>query len=165
MVYLCRSNLENYIMKLKMLIAFLGLGWVFLALFLMSGYYYNKLSNNSERFQLSPITWESHMQVFNGVVQCNLMEEDLLKRKKVLKETVFSNVLQRKESADGVTYYFEYKANLLESVLEHVQIEKACCPFFKFDISILPFNQGFALQISGSEEALKMLKEIEPSDF
>ena len=105
------------------------------------------------------------MQMFNGVVQCNLIEEDLLNRKEVLKQDVFSHVFKRKESLNGVIYYFNDDPNLLESVLEHILIEKACCPFFKFDISILPFNNGFALQISGPEDALKMLREIESSDF
>jgi len=143
----------------------LGLGWVFLALFLTSGYYFNKLNNDSNGFKFSPITWNNHIKVFNGAIQCNLIGDDLLDRKKMLKQTIFSKVLKRKESLNGITYYFNDDSNLLELVLEHVQIEKACCPFFKFDISILPFNNGFALQISGSEDALQMLKEFESSDF
>lgn len=101
------------------------------------------------------------MQIFNGVVQCNLIGDDLLDRKMILKENIFSNVQKREESLNGITYYFKDDSNLLESLLEHVQIEKACCPFFKFDISILPFNKGFALKISGSKEAIEMIKNFE----
>lgn len=152
-------------MKRKIPITILGLGWVFLAIFLTSGYYFNKLTINSNGFKLSPITWDNHMQIFNGAVQCNLIEEDLIDRKKILKQEIFSKVIKREESLNGIIYYFKDDLNLLESVLEHVQIEKACCPFFKFDISILPFNSGFALQVSGSEDALQMLKEFESSDL
>jgi len=88
-----------------------------------------------------------------------------LERKKILKETIFSKVVKKEESLNGYTYFFEDDSNLLASVLEHVQIEKACCPFFKFDISILPFSKGFALQISGSEAALEMIKEFELSEI
>ncbi len=152
-------------MKRKILIIILGFGWIFLALFLTSGYYFNTLTNRSNGFKFSPIPWDNHLQVFNGAIQCNLIEDDLLDRKKILKQRIFSNVLKRVESEIGITYYFKDDFNLLESVLKHVQIERACCPFFKFDISILPFNNGFALQISGSKEALQMLKEFESIDF
>ena len=101
------------------------------------------------------------MQLFEGAIQCNLIEEDLVERKKVLKEAIFSKVQKKEESSEGFIYYFEDDSELLSNVLEHVEIEKACCPFFKFDISILPFNNGFALQISGSEAALEMIKEFE----
>ena len=152
-------------MREKNLKIVLGSGWLFLALFLTSGYYFNKLSNNSTAFKFIPITWENHLQIFNGAIQCNLVEADLLERKKLLKEAIFSKVQTKEESLNSFIYYFNDDPNLLESVLEHVQIEKACCPFFKFDISILPFNKGFALQISGSEDALKMLEEFEYNKF
>ena len=152
-------------MRRKIMIITLSLGWVFLALFLTSGYYFNTLSNKTHTFKLSPITWEDHMQIFNGAIQCNMLEEDLLDRKRILKKTLFSKVEKREESLNGISYYFKDSPNLLESLLEHVQIEKACCPFFKFDISILPFNKGFALKVSGSKEALEMIKDFESSDI
>lgn len=113
---------------------------------------------------LSPISWDNHLQIFNGAIQCNLIGDDLLDRKLVLKERIFSKVIKREESLNGITYYFKDDSKLLESVLEHVQIEKACCPFFKLDISILPFNNGFALKISGSEDAIEMIKDFELSE-
>lgn len=138
-----------------------GLGWIILALFLVSGYFYEKLSIPSESTTFIPISWESHKQIFNGVVQCSLIPEDLSTRKEELKKTIFSKVEKRKEDSNGVIFYFNDEPNLLESVLEHMMIERQCCPFFKFDVSILPFNKGFALQISGSEDAIEMVKEYE----
>jgi len=105
------------------------------------------------------------MQLFEGAIQCSLIEEDLLERKKLLQKTIFSKVQKKEKSLNGYIYYFNDEANLLASVLEHVQIEKACCPFFKFDISILPYDNGFALQISGSEDALEMIAEFELSEL
>lgn len=139
----------------------LGLGWIILALFLVSGYFYEKLSIPSERTTFTPISWESHKQIFSGVVQCSLISEDLSIRKEELKKTIFSKVEKRKEDSNGIIFYFNDEPNLLESVLEHMMIERQCCPFFKFDVSILPFNKGFALQISGSEDAIEMVKEYE----
>lgn len=148
-----------------MVIGLLSLGWIFLVLFLISGYFFNTLSDGPREFKLSPITWENHMHVFNGAIQCSFIGDDLMERKKVLKKELFSEVQKREETTEGIIYYFKDDAHLLESVMEHVQIEKRCCPFFQFDISILPFNQGFALKISSSEEALKMMKNFEKEDI
>jgi len=147
-------------MRKKTSTIILGLGWVLFALFLISGYFYNKLSDTSANYAFSPITWESHMQIFNGAVQCNLIGDELMERKAILKKEIFSKVEKRVESSNGLIFYFKDDINLLESVLEHMIIEKACCPFFKFDVSILPFDKGFALQISGSENAIEMVKKM-----
>jgi len=151
-------------MRRKILIILLSAGWFLFALSLTSGYYFKKLSYKSNEFKFSPIAWDDHLQVFNGAIQCNLIEDDLLERKQILKETIFSKVIKKERSLNGYLYYFDDDTKLLADVLEHVQIEKACCPFFKFDISILPFNNGFALQISGSEDAIEMIEEFDSSE-
>ena len=150
-------------MKSKFLMYVLALGWVFLAIFLTSGYFFNKLSSVSHSSLFSTVTWENHVKVFNGAIQCNLISDDLLERKSILKEQIFLKMRSREENSDGITYYFQDDTKLLESVMEHMLIEKACCPFFKFDLSILPFDGGFALRISGSEAALEIIKEFENS--
>jgi len=139
----------------------LSSGWLCLGIFLISGNYVNQTTENVESSKFRPIAWSDHMQFFNGAIQCNLIEEELLIRKDKLKTDIFSNVERSEESENGYIYYFNDDTVLLASLLEHVQIEKACCPFFKFDISILPFNKGFALQISGPKAALKMIEEFE----
>ena len=142
-----------------------GLGWILLGIYLISGHYINGLSTNKSAFSFSPVAWEYHLQLFEGALQCNLTDEDLLKRKMFLKDKIFLNVVKKEKSRNGFVYYFNDEEFLLDYVLEFVQKEKACCPFFKFDISILPFNKGFALQISGSEEAVKILKNFESNSF
>jgi len=152
-------------MKRFFFIFFLSLGWILLAIFLLSGYYFNKLSSHSNEGYFHPIAWENHIQMFDGVVQCTLIGEDLLERKKLLKEQVFSKVSKKKEVQNGYVYYFRNDDLLLDEALEFIKYERECCPFFKFDISMLPFDAGFAIQISGSEEAFEMLKDFEKSEF
>jgi len=148
------------IMKNKLTIAVLSLGWVFLGLIFLSNFYFSQLSDGVKSYY-KPIAWDNQVQMFNGVLQCTLTDKELVKRKEILRDQIFSRVSERKENTDGIVYYFEYDKHLLNKVLEHIQIEKECCPFFKFDISILPFNKGIVLGISGSEAAIEMLKEFE----
>jgi len=143
----------------------MSFGWLCLCLLFISGCYFNSDSDFENRYAFRPITWNDHIELFNGAIQCNLIEEDLQNRKKEVKREIFSKVHRKEESENGFTYYFEEDEALLASVLEHVQIEKACCPFFKFDISILPYNRGFAFQISGPKAALSMIEEFEESEL
>lgn len=164
-----KSTFHSFIkpntMKRLFLLLFLSLGWILLAIFLISGYYYNKLSLNDSVSKFHPIAWEDHLQIFDGAVQCKLVGDDLLERKKVLKEQIFSNVSKKRTVHNGYVYYFHDRDLLLQDALEFVKCERECCPFFKFDISILPFDQGFAIQISGSEAAFEMLSDFESSDI
>lgn len=137
----------------------LALGWVLFGLFLLSGSYYKKLTANTGHSFLSPIAWEDHIQLWKGAVSCTLTSEELLERKTYLKDQVMSKVIRKEMSKNAFVFYFEHDPELLDHLMEFVQKEKDCCPFFKFDLSILPFEKGIALQISGSEEALELLKE------
>lgn len=149
----------------KISILFLGSAWVLLAIFILSSYFFNKYSNDNNQPAFMPIAWEDQKQFFKGAIQCSLTSEALLERKQQLKEKVFSKVIKKEQTQNGYIFYFNNDAKILEETLEFVLKEKACCPFFKFDISILPYNYGFAFQISGAEEALEMLEDFENNSF
>lgn len=148
-------------MKMRISMVLLGMGWVLLGLFLLSGSYYKKLTGTSNTSFLSPIAWEDHLQVFKGAVSCSLSSEELLERKVYLRESIMSKVDRKEVQANAYVFYFKDDPLLLQDIMEFMQKEKACCPFFKFDLSILPFEKGLALQISGSDEAFEMIKEME----
>ena len=134
--------------NLKIII--LGLGWILLTVFLGSGYIMNKFKSG-EQTAFTPITWAEHLSVFEGALSCSLTSAELQDRIAQLKEEIFPNVTQKVELEEGYIYYFEDKGDLAIKILEFMGKEKQCCPFFKFDFSILPFNKGLALKISGSE--------------
>lgn len=152
-------------MKKTLLSILLGSGWILLALFLLSGHFYKKLTPDSEASFFSPIAWEGHLEIFEGAIQCSLTSEELLESKKHLKTEIISNVVEKVEIQNGYLYYFKDDPVLLNHVFGYIQKEKSCCPFFKFDVSILPFKKGFALQISGSEDAFKFLKDFEEEEL
>ena len=148
-------------MKNKLLIPVLALGWVFLFLFLGSAYFFNSFTNDTNKNVWSPIAWEEHLLVFDGALTCSLTSEELLERKQELKESIFPQLVKKVALDNGYIYYFEDDQQLAEDILEFIGKEKQCCPFFKFDFSVLPFNKGLALQISGSPAVKDFLKDME----
>ena len=148
-------------MKNKLLIPVLALGWVFLFLFLGSAYFFNSFTSDTNKNVWSPIAWEEHLLVFDGALTCSLTSEELLERKQELKESIFPQLVKKVALDNGYIYYFEDDQQLAEDILEFIGKEKQCCPFFKFDFSVLPFNKGLALQISGSPAVKDFLKDME----
>jgi len=152
-------------MKKGIRFLFFASGWILLALFLGSAYYFNSVSNTSETSAFTPILWDNHQQVFEGLIECSLTDADLLERKSQLKTQIFSQLRDKQSTSNGFVYYFEEDPEFMNLVWEFVQKEKTCCPFFKFDLSILPFGKGFALQISGAPAAVELLVDFENNDF
>ena len=139
---------------------FFGLGWILLILFLISGFVFNKFSSES-RSAFAPIAWEDHVTVMQGVISCSLTDAELIDRKLELKTKIFSKLKKKVELEDGFIYYFDDEKDLADNITEFMLKEKDCCPFFKFDLSILPFEKGIAFQISGSKEIKNMLIDFE----
>ena len=77
-------------MKKKIKQIFFLSGWILLVLFLGSGYVFNKFSNVQSNTLFTPIVWQDHMTVFEGVVSCSLTSSELMERKEQLQEAVFS---------------------------------------------------------------------------
>jgi len=125
---------------------------MFLLLFLGSGYVGNKFKSGQETTAFSPITWGEHRAVFEGALSCSLTSADLQDRIALLRTEIFPNLTRKEELAEGFIYYFEDEGDLALKILELIGKEKQCCPFFKFDFSILPFKKGLALQISGTRQ-------------
>ena len=135
--------------NLKMII--LALGWVLLALFLGAGYVMNQFKSGTDKSAFTPISWDEHLTVFEGALSCSLTSEALKDRIALLREEIFPKLVKKEELEEGFIYYFEDEGDLAVKILEFIGKEKQCCPFFKFDVSVLPFKKGIALQISGSK--------------
>lgn len=148
-------------MKRQLIYFFLGLGWIFLFLLIGSTYVFNKFSNASGAALFSPIAWEDHQMVFEGAISCSLTDEALAERKAELRQLIFPKVKRKVELRNGYIYYFDDEPELAATIMEFINKEKQCCPFFKFDFSILPFEKGLALQLSGSEEIKVFLDAFE----
>ncbi len=151
---------KNFIMKnLKLVI--LSLGWVLLVIFLGSGYVMNKFKSGTEQSNFTPITWGEHVAVFDGALSCSLTSAELQDRLAMLRTEIFPKLTKKVELEEGYIYYFEDEEDLAVKILEFIGKEKQCCPFFKFDFSVLPFKKGLALQISGSEGVKEFLSSKE----
>jgi hypothetical protein len=96
-----------------------------------------------------------------GAISFSITTDALQERRIELKNKIFSQLLKKEELPQRFIFYFNDTEGMAENLTELMLKEKACCPFFKFDLSILPFNKGIALKISGSKAVKEMLVSFE----
>lgn len=144
--------------KLRFIIT--QLGWIILAIYLIVGYVYKEFTPEPTSF-FAPVAWENQMAVFDGAISCSLTSEELQERRMELKTEIFTHLIKKEEIKQGFIYYFNDVDGMAENITELMLKEKACCPFFKFDLSILPFKKGIALKISGSKAVKELLIDFE----
>lgn len=147
-------------MKKILKYVFFSAGWLLLAFFLVSSYFAKRFDMGNGATGYSPISWERQVDFFKGAIQCSLTDAELLERKELIQADLLSRLDRKEEVANGFVFYFKDEPGLLELAMEFVAKEKACCPFFKFDISVLPFNQGIALGLSGAPGAVDLIREF-----
>ena len=147
-------------MKKKIKYAFFGLGWLLLVLLLVSSYFIKRFDMGNSAADYSSISWERQVDFFKGAIQCSLTDSDLLERKELIRADLLSRLDRKEELSNGFVFYFKDEPGLLDLVMEFIEKEKACCPFFKFDLSVLPFDQGIALGLSGAPGAVELIREF-----
>lgn len=157
-----KKKIDNLIeMKQKLLVFFLVTGWILLFGMLLSIYVLKSFNTSDSELLITSIEWTDFPIIYEGILRCNLLSEEKVKRQEMIRETIFPYIKNRVEHSNGFTYYFEDRNGMLEKLMEFIRIEKECCSFFRFDLSVLPFNQGLALQISGMNGIKEFLLEFE----
>ena len=89
---------------------------------------------------------------------CLLKGAEQFERKEALKEEIFSQVLDIEEMESGYLFKFKDADHFLLKLADYVKVEQACCPFFKFDFTVLPYNKGIVLMVSGPAEAKQLIE-------
>ena len=82
---------------------------------------------------------------------CTLTGFEKLERKESLKKEIFSQVKSIEELESGYLFRFADSNNFMIKIIDYITVEKECCPFFKYDIIIHPYNRGIELEVTGEE--------------
>ena len=91
---------------------------------------------------------------------CTLTSEEQMKRSEELKATIFKEYEQLNESADAVELVYSDSKKYAPILVEFINSERACCPFFTFDLKFLPNSEKVSLTIGGSPRIKEMIKTL-----
>lgn len=92
-------------------------------------------------------------------VACKLTGEEQQKRRKELSRELFSGHESARELEDGYEFVFPGGADWAEKLVSFVVYERACCPFFSFEIRFEPAEGPVSLRVRGPEGAKEFARD------
>lgn len=95
-----------------------------------------------------------------GQISCSLDEKALEKRKAIFHKTFTSKAEKVEETENGYQFRFKDEGKLNEQLFKFILTEKKCCPFFQYDLKVLPYNEGIHLTVSGDKDVKAFLKTL-----
>ena len=84
-------------------------------------------------------------------IACNLTNAELQERRRTVLETLRSAVLEVKELADGFAYSFPSEGDRFPELAAMVDLERQCCPFLQFRLTVAAGHGPLTLEITGPE--------------
>ena len=105
---------------------------------------------------------ESFSPTQEPAIACSLNQEDLeLREQDVV--ALFAQASQIRELADGYTLAFPAGADSAHTLLDFIIAERACCPFFSFELTFAAPHEAIWLSLRGPEGIKALLAETFPN--
>jgi hypothetical protein len=86
-------------------------------------------------------------------IACTLTNPEMAERRSTILDTFRGAALEVTSIPGGVAYRFPPTTSLLAQLFQLVDLERQCCPFLTFRLTIEAGNQPISLEITGPPEA------------
>jgi hypothetical protein len=90
-------------------------------------------------------------------VACALNDAEFCEREQLILQKILQNVLERKELADGFGFRFASDDDLFREITEMIILERKCCPFLDFKITLEAGNGDIRIEMTGAEGAKEFI--------
>lgn len=100
------------------------------------------------------------MDSANLPVACLLTDSELQERRRDVLQKAKSAVNEIKELEDGFAYRFSYGESRLTDLAKLVELERQCCPFLRFRITVEPADGPVWLELTGPEGTKAFLADL-----
>jgi len=91
-------------------------------------------------------------------VACTLTESERRQRREQLLERVVSRVEERRALDDGVALRFATDDVALAELMEMIRLERQCCAFLRFRLTVEPGGAPVWLELTGPEGTREFLE-------
>jgi len=92
-------------------------------------------------------------------LSCNLTTPELQKRKETIIAGLQQQIMDKKELKDGYAFQFPDGDAVLDTLTEFIKMERACCSFFTFKLSVLGDKSGTWLELTGREGVKDFIRD------
>ena len=84
-------------------------------------------------------------------IACSLSDPDVAERRRDLTRDVFGGALKVQTLEDGYEFVFPGSTSWATRLVEVINAERACCPFFAFELCFEPGGGPILLRVRGPE--------------
>ncbi len=95
-------------------------------------------------------------------VACLLDEAGLARREEEIATEIFAGVRSIEELADGFAFEFPADPVAADRIVEFIEFERRCCPFFTFELVFQPGKGPIWLRLRGPKGAKSVIEEMLP---
>src|SRR5262245_35178219 len=85
---------------------------------------------------------------------CTLGSTELAERKELLKQLA-AGVQERKQLDDGIAYRFDPEAGVVARLAEVIELERECCQFLAFRITVAENEGPVWLELTGPKDLIE----------
>lgn len=93
-------------------------------------------------------------------IACNLTSAELQERRRTVLEKLRDAVVEVKELADGYSYSFKSEENRFKELADMIDLERQCCPFLQFRVTVAAENGPLILEITGGAGTKEFLLSL-----
>ena len=93
----------------------------------------------------------------SGELNCKLTTRELQERKRTVLRSLKAQIVEKKELEDGYAFKYPGTDKILDELIEFIKIERACCNFFVFGLSISGDQSETWLKLTGPEGVKKFI--------
>lgn len=100
------------------------------------------------------------MEASSSPIACSLSEPELRERRGTVLKKVGQAVLETVELENGYAYRFPSDDEWLVELMNLVRLERRCCPFLTFKISVEAGGESIWLELTGAGGAKDFLSSF-----
>ena len=93
-------------------------------------------------------------------IACYLTDKELQARRKNYLDKAAEFLVDSTELPDGFVYRFPLAESMLQNLAEIIDLERKCCPFLNFKLSLEAGKDFFLLELTGTEGTKEVLRSL-----
>ena len=93
-------------------------------------------------------------------VACYLTDKELQARRQNNLEKAAEALIGATEISDGFVYKFPLKPAILQDLAEIIDLERQCCPFLNFRLTIESGTEFVSLELTGAEGTKEIIQSL-----
>lgn len=93
-------------------------------------------------------------------VACYLTDKELQARRKNYLDKAAGSLIDSAELSDGFVFRFRLEESKLQDLAKIMDMERKCCPFLNFRLTLEAGNDFVSLELTGAEGTKEIIKSL-----